>query len=216
MTEVTTLFWDVGGVILTNGWDRAAREEAARRFQLDWDDFQERHELANPEFETGQVTLDEYLHRAIFYRPRAFPRDALKAFMFAQSRPYPEVRAIVDQLARSRNYLLATINNEGLELNLYRIRQFGLRRDFSAFFSSCFLGVRKPDEAIYRLALQVTQRAPEECVFIDDRPLNLESARRMGMRAIHYQSAQQLRAEFHRSGVELAANGERRTAGERA
>ncbi len=206
MTEVTTLFWDVGGVILTNGWDRVAREEAARKFHLDREEFQNRHELANAALETGQITLDDYLERTIFFQPRAFTQDAVKAFMFAQSRVHPEARAMVEQLARAGNYLLATINNEGLELNLYRIQQFGLRRDFTAFFSSCFLGMRKPDPAIYRLALQVTQRAPEECVFIDDRPPNLECAGQACMRTIHYQNAQQLREEFRRNGVALASH----------
>jgi putative hydrolase of the HAD superfamily len=126
--------------------------------------------------------------------------------MFAESREHAETRAIVAELARSRKYLMATINNEGLELNLHRIQQFNLRRDFVAFFSSCFLRVLKPDPAIYRLALQVTQRAPEECVFIDDRALNLECARRMGMRTIHYQSAPQLRAELSNQGVHWESN----------
>jgi len=201
MAEVTTLFWDVGGVILSNAWDRAAREQAANKFKLDWEDFQDRHERASPEFETGQITLDEYLKRAIFYCARAFTPKQFKEFMFAQSRVLPESRAIVDRLARSEKYFLATINNEGMELNLYRIKRFGLRKDFDAFFSSCFLGARKPDEAIYRIALQVMQRDPEECVFIDDRPLNLECARRLGMRAIHFQNAAQLRAELGRNGV---------------
>ncbi len=201
MAEVTTLFWDVGGVILSNAWDRAAREQAANKFKLDWEDFQDRHELASPEFETGQITLDEYLKRAIFYCSRAFTPKQFKEFMFAQSRVLPESRAIVDRLARSEKYFLATINNEGMELNLYRIERFGLRKDFEAFFSSCFLGARKPDEAIYRIALQVMQRDPEECVFIDDRPLNLECARRLGIRAIHFQNAAQLRAELARNGV---------------
>ena len=206
MTQVSTLFWDVGGVILTNGWDRATREEAARKFHLDWEDFQDRHDLASPALENGQITLDEYLERTVFFCSRTFTRDEFKGFMFAQSRDHPEARAIVNQLARSGNYLLATINNEGLELNLHRIQRFGLRRDFTAFFSSCFLGVRKPDQAIYRLALQITQRAPEECLFIDDRPLNLECARRMGIGTIHYQNARQLREELRRNGVARASN----------
>ncbi len=201
MPEVTTLFWDVGGVILSNAWDRSAREQAARQFGLDGEDFQDRHELANPAFEMGQITLDEYLRRTIFYRARSFTIAQFKEFIFAQSRAYPDSRAILDELARSGRYFLATINNEGLELNAYRIQQFGLRRDFAAFFSSCFVGARKPEEAIYRIALQVTQRAPEECVFIDDRPLNLECARRLGMRAIHYQGAAQLRGELARNSV---------------
>jgi putative hydrolase of the HAD superfamily len=201
MAEVTTLFWDVGGVILSNGWDRASREQAAKQFKLDWEDFQDRHDLANPEFETGQITLDEYLKRTVFYCSRAFTAEQFKEFMFAQSHALPESRAIAGQLACSGKCLLATVNNEGLELNLYRIERFGLRKDFDAFFSSCFLGARKPDEAIYRIALHVTQRDPEECIFIDDRPLNLDCARRLGMRTIHFQNATQLRAELARNGV---------------
>lgn len=203
MPEITAVFWDVGGVILSNGWDRSAREQAARQFGFDGEDFPERHELANPAFEMGQITLDEYLGRTVFHRSRSFTLAQVKEFIFAQSRSYPDSRAILDELARSGRYFLATINNEGLELNAYRIQQFGLRRDFSAFFSSCFLGARKPEEAIYRIALQVTQRAPEECVFIDDRPLNLESPRLLGMRTVHYQDAAQLRGELARKGLDV-------------
>ncbi len=204
MAKITALFWDVGGVILSNGWDRPARERAARQFGLDWEDFQDRHELASPAFEMGHATLDDYLERTIFYRSRTFTRDQFKDFMLAQSQEYPEARAVLGELARSGSYLMATINNEPLELNLYRIERFNLRRDFTAFFSSCFVGSRKPDQTIYRLALQVTQRHPEECLFIDDRALNLECASRLGMHTIHYRNAEQLRIEFHRNGVAKA------------
>lgn len=206
MAKVTTLFWDIGGVILTNGWDRGSRKLATAQFNLDGEDLEDRHDLFFPALENGQVTLDQYLDRTIFYRPRAFSREQFKEFMFAQSQPYPESLAILEQLARSGKYLLATLNNEPRELNQHRIEQFGLRRNFIAFFSSCYLGARKPDEAIYRLALQVTQRAPEECVFIDDRAPNLECARRLGMGAIHFQNAAQLREELGRHGVAIPVN----------
>lgn len=206
MGEVTALFWDVGGVILSNGWDRAARAEAAKKFGLDWEDFQDRHELASPAFETGQITLDTYLQRTVFYRKRAFTREEFIAFIFAQSEEYPESRAILSALAQTRKYLLATINNEPRELNIRRIEQFNLRRDFEAFFSSCFVHIRKPDEAIYRLALEVTQRRPEECLFIDDRALNLECARQMGMRTIHFENAAQLRQDLQANGVTVGGN----------
>ena len=201
MADVTALFWDVGGVILSNGWDRAARAEAAKKFGLDWEDFQDRHELASPAFETGQITLDTYLQRTVFYRKRAFTREEFIAFMFAQSEEFPESRAVLSDLAQTKKYLLATINNEPLELNVRRIEQFNLRREFEAFFSSCFVRIRKPDEAIYRLALEVTQRRAEDCLFIDDRALNLECARQMGMRTIHFENAAQLRQELQANGV---------------
>ena len=206
MGEVTAVFWDVGGVILSNGWDRAARAEAAKKFGLDWEDFQDRHELASPAFETGQITLDTYLQRTVFYRKRAFTREEFIAFMFAQSQEFPESRAILSALAQTRKYFLATINNEPRELNVRRIEQFNLRREFEAFFSSCFVHIRKPDEAIYRLALEVTQRRPEECLFIDDRGLNLECARQMGMRTIHFENAAQLRQDLQANGVTVGGN----------
>ncbi len=202
MSEITGLFWDVGGVILTNGWDHASREKAVAQFHLDSEDYRDRHELTFPALETGQMTLDEYLQRTIFYRSRPFTREQFKEFMFAQSREYPETRAVLRALARSGKYRLATINNELLELNQYRIERFNLREDFSAFFSSCYLGVRKPDERIYRIALQVTQCDPKRSVFIDDRPPNVEGAQKTAMNTIHYQNVQQLRAALSRHGVE--------------
>lgn len=206
MAEITTLFWDVGGVMLSNAWDRHGRRRAVEQFHLDWEDFQDRHELVNTDFEAGRLTLEEYLQRTIFYRSRPFTRDDFKAFMFAQSRPQPETLALVERLARSGKYLMATLNNESLELNLYRIEQFRLRNFFSAFFSSCFLGVRKPERAIYHRAMQISQRSLDECLFIDDRELNLECAQLLGMHTIRYQNPVQLRQELQRHGVEVASD----------
>lgn len=203
MSKITTLFWDVGGVILTNGWDRGSRREAATVFHLDWEEFQDRHELSFPAFDCGLITLDEYLNRTLFYRSRSFTREEFVAFMFAQSREYPQSRALLAQAARSGKYFIGSINNEPLELNQYRIDTFDLRRDFQVFFSSCYVRSRKPEETIFRVALEVTQRPPEQCVFIDDRPLNLEAPRRLGMNVIHYETAQQLRCDLQKYGVEV-------------
>lgn len=203
MPKITTLFWDIGGVILTNGWDTRSRREAASTFRLDWEEFHERHDLSFPAFDSGNVSLNEYLDRTLFYRPRGFTREEFTAFMFAQSKEYPESRAVLDAAARTGRYFIGAINNEPLELNEYRIEAFGLRRDFQVFFSSCYLHARKPEEMIFRIALEVTQRPAQECVFVDDRPLNLENPRRLGMNTIHYQSAAQLRQDLQRHGVEV-------------
>lgn len=203
MGEVTTLFWDVGGVLLTNGWDTGSRRAAAERFDLEWAEFEDRHQLVITPFETGRLSLEEYLERTVFYRLRPFSADEFKAVMLAQSQPHPEALAILERLAQTGRYVLATLNNEPLELNLHRIRQFGLHRYFTAFFSSCFLGAKKPEDAIYRLALQITQRAPEECLFIDDRALNLECAERRGMRTVLYRNPAQLDHELHAAGIEF-------------
>ena len=201
MPEITTFFFDIGGVILTNGWDRDGRHEAAQAFGLDLEDFEDRHELSFPAFDAGLITLNQYLDRTLFYRPRNFTREEFTAFMFAQSKEFPETRAILAALARSGKYLIGAINNEPLELNQYRIEAFQLRRDFQVFFSSCYLNARKPEEAIYRIALEVTQRPPENCVFIDDRPLNLENPRRLGMNVVHHQNAPQLRKDLQSLGI---------------
>ena len=203
MPAITTLFWDIGGVILTNGWDRGSRRDAATAFSFDWDEFQDRHELSFPAFDAGQIALDEYLDRTLFYRKRSFSREEFTAFMFAQSKEYPESRAILSAATRTGKYLVGAINNEPLELNQYRIEAFQLRRDFVVFFSSCYVHSRKPEEHIFRVALEVTQRPPEQCIFIDDRPLNLESPRRLGMSVIHYENAEQLRSELRNYGVEV-------------
>jgi len=203
MARITTLFWDIGGVILTNGWDRNSRKEAGEAFHLDWEDFQDRHELSFPAFDAGQLSLNEYLDRTLFYRPRKFTREEFTAFMFAQSKEFPAVRAILEQCAAAKRYFIGAINNEPLELNQYRIEAFHLRRSFQVFFSSCYIHSRKPEEWIFRVALAVTQRRPEECLFIDDRPLNLEAPRRLGMSVIHYQSPDQLRTDLRQLQVEV-------------
>lgn len=203
MPEITTLFWDIGGVILTNGWDHDSRMEAIQMFGLDWEEFRERHDLSFPAFDAGQITLNQYLDRTLFYRTRSFTREEFTAFMFAQSKEYPESRAVLSDVARTGKYYIASINNEPRELNQYRIEAFGLRKEFQAFFTSCYLNARKPEEAIYRIALEVTQRPPENSVFIDDRLLNLENPRRLGMNVIHYQSAPQLRADLNALGIRV-------------
>lgn len=198
MVRKTALFFDVGGVLLTNGWDRPARRRACERFALDWDEFENRHELVVSDFELGRIGLEEYLDRTVFFEPREFARDAFIAFMWEQSQPYPEALEFITELAHSGKYLLATLNNESEALNVYRIERFHLRDSFDVFFSSCYLGARKPDEKIYRVALKVTQRNPGECWFVDDRGLNVEAARRVGMRAIQYRNVSELREQLRR------------------
>jgi putative hydrolase of the HAD superfamily len=205
MSEVKALFWDVGGVILSNGWDKAERAAAIRRFSLDAEDFEELHEQTFAAFESGQITLNEYLKRTVFYREQPFSLEEFREFMLTRSTENAVTRALLDGITATRRYFLATLNNEGAEINAYRIRTFQLWRNFSAFFSSCYLGTRKPAELIYRRALEITQRAPEECIFIDDRPENLEAPRRLGMQAIQFVDAAQLRAELAARNVEMEA-----------
>jgi len=200
---ITTIFFDIGGVLLTDGWGREARRGAAEKFHLDWGEFSDRHEKLAQAIETNRMSLEDYLDRAVFYQPREFSRQEFRDFIFAQSQAKPDSLALLSELAATRKYLLATINNEMLELNLFRLEHFGLRSFFSTFFSSCFLSLWKPDEAIYRLALNVTQRPAAECIFIDDRKVNLECPQQLGMNTIQFESATQLRTALQEKGIDF-------------
>lgn len=201
MSKITATFWDVGGVLLTNAWDRTQRQHALASFGLDEMEFEDRHDMLVSSFERGKISLQDYLARTIFYRPRYFTPQQFTECMYSLSRADHDTLQIAQSLAASRKYLMATINNESTELNLYRIHTYGLREIFELFISSCFVGLRKPEEGIYRLALEITQRPPEECCFIDDRELNLESASKLGMQVIHMENAQQLRQDLQKLGL---------------
>jgi len=201
LAKISAIFWDVGGVLLSNAWDREQRQRTLKHFDLDEVEFDDRHEMLVSSLERGKISLQEYLERTIFYRPRSFTLDAFKEYMFSLSQPDPETLQLARALSRSCKYLMSTINNESKELNLFRIQTFGLREIFSLFVSSCFVGLRKPEDGIYHLALEITQRAPEECCFIDDRPLNLDSASRLGMHVIQMENVEQLRQELQKLGV---------------
>jgi putative hydrolase of the HAD superfamily len=199
--EICAIFWDVGGVLLTNAWDRTERMAALEHFRLDEEEFHSRHEMVVSSFERGKISLDEYLDRTVFYRNRPFTRDQFRDYMFSLSQPMPEVLAFARALANSGKYFMGTINNESRELNLHRIEKYGLRQIFRLFVSSCFVGLRKPESGIYRLAIEITQINPEECCFIDDRALNLECAAKLGMRTIQMQTLEQLREELGKLGA---------------
>jgi putative hydrolase of the HAD superfamily len=201
MSEITALFCDIGGVVLTNGWDEEARQQTARAFELNLEDLEARHAQMVGTFETGRLTLDEYLDQVVFWKSRPFRREAFKSFMFGYSQAHPEALALLAGIDHPSRYLVAALNNESEELNQRRIERFELRKYFDLFLSSCFLGVRKPDAAIFRLALQVSQRRLDECVFIDDRAENVEAAQRCGMQAIQYRNAAQLREALECLGV---------------
>lgn len=204
MPDISAIFFDVGGVLLSNGWDHRARARAVDHFGLDPADFESRHELVVSDFERGRLSLQDYMRSTVFYVERPFGADEFRDFMLGLSHPHPEAIAIARALGRSPGpRVLATLNNESRELNDYRIRAFGLDRIFDVFLSSCYLGATKPGETIFRLALEMTQRPAAECLFIDDRPLNVECARQLGLRTIHYRGPAPLRRALAALGIEL-------------
>jgi putative hydrolase of the HAD superfamily len=203
MPKISAVYCDVGGVLLTNGWDQGQRAKLVERFGLDGSDFEGRHQMLSAAFENGQLDLDQYLDRTIFYRPCPFRKQEVRDFMYAQSEALPDSLALIARLAQTRKVFLATLNNESRDLNFHRIEKFRLRNYFSVFFSSCYLGVAKPHPQIYRLALDLSQRQPPECVFIDDRSLNLECARRLGLHTIQFLNAGQLENDLRTLEVEF-------------
>jgi putative hydrolase of the HAD superfamily len=193
---ITTLFLDIGGVLLTNGWDRKARRLAAETFHLDYGEMDERHHLTFDTYEEGKLDLEEYLKRVVFYEPRAFTPEDFKTFMYAQSKPYPEMIAMISQIKQRYHPKIAVVSNEGRELTKYRIRKFALGEFVDFFISSSFVHFRKPDADIYRIALDMAQSAPEQVLYIEDRQLFVEVAQSLGLHAIRHVSPQQTALEL--------------------
>lgn len=203
MTTIRHVFFDIGGVLGTNGWDREQRKVAVERFALDAADFQARHEEMAGSLEEGHVSLDEYLDFTVFCTPRPFSHEEFKAFILDQSKPFLETIQIARDVAAGCNYWVMTLNNESDELNRHRIRTFGLDEIFDAYLSSCWLGLRKPTQKFYDRALSIAQADPAQSVFIDDRERNIVPAQSLGMHTIHYTSPGRLRAALVALGIQL-------------
>ena len=197
---ITHVFFDIGGVLGTNGWDREQRARAAQRFGLD-EEFECRHEQLVGELESGRITLDEYLESAVFYCPRPFTKEELRAFIFAQSEPFPDSIALVRRLAERGAVRLMTLNNESEELNRHRIERFGLAPLFAAFLSSCWLGVRKPSRLVFERALGIAYVRPERTLFVDDREQNLAPARALGFDTYLFTGAAELERALAERGL---------------
>lgn len=204
-TSATTLFLDLGGVLLTNGWGRQVRRQAAELFKFDYTEMDERHHLSFNSYEDGKLTLDQYLDQVVFYEPRTFSRQDFKAYMYAQSKPYPDMLALMADLKARHHLKIVVVSNEGRELTDYRINAFALRTLVDVFVVSSFVHFRKPDQDIYRLALAVSQAAPEQVIYIDDRPLFVEIARGMGIPSIRHTDIETTRSTLAAHGLDSVA-----------
>ena len=203
MTPVSALFLDIGGVLLTNGWDREARRLAAETFALDLDDLNERHHLTFDTYEEGKLSLDGYLERVVFYEPRSFTPDEFRKFMLERSRSYPEMIDLVCRLKSRYRLKVAVVSNEGRELTEFRIRTFGLGSFIDFFVASCFVHFRKPDADMYRIALDIAQVTPAQVLYIEDRSMFVEVAATLGIRGIVHRGHETTREELARFGLAL-------------
>lgn len=202
-TGITTLFIDIGGVLLTDGWNRKSRKAAAEKFGLDYADMDDRHHLTFDTYEVGKITLDQYLNRLVFYEKRDFTADDFKAFMFAQSQPYQEMIDLICRLKSQYGLKVAVVSNEGRELTEYRISQFKLYKFVDFFVSSCFVHLRKPDEDIFRMALDVAQIPVEQIVYIEDRLLFVQVAATLGLKGIQHLNYESTRRQLESFGLIL-------------
>lgn len=191
-----TLFTDLGGVLLTNGWDRAGRRAAAAHFDLDSEDLDERHHLTFDTYEIGRLSLDEYLNRTVFCQPRNFSREDFRSFMFSQSKPIPEMIELVKELKAKHGFRIVAISNEGRELAQHRIDAFQLRTFIDVFFVSGFLHMRKPDAGIFQFALDAVQTPRQRSIYMDDRMLFVEVATSLGLPAFQHQRVESTRARL--------------------
>ncbi len=198
---ITTLFLDIGGVLLTNGWGRQSRQRAAQAFHLDYDDLEERHNLTYDTYEEGKISLDDYLQRVVFCQPRPFAMDEFKTYMFTRSQPIPEMMELIQSLKARYHLKTIAVSNEGREVNAYRIRKFSLESLIDTFVSSCFVHYRKPDPDIYRIALDISQSLPEQVAYIDDRPLFVEIASSLGIHGILHADLATTRSKLEQLGL---------------
>lgn len=181
---ITTLFLDVGGVLLTNGWDHLARRRAVKNFNLDWAETEERHRLTFEVHEEGKLTFEDYLSRVVFYERRAFTRAQFRRFMCEQSKPYPAMIDLITQLKARHKLKTVVVSNESREVNAYRIRKFKLDGFVDCFISSCFVHIRKPDSEIFRRALDIAQARARQVVYIENTPMFVQIAEGLGIRSI--------------------------------
>ncbi|MEJ2447661.1 MAG: HAD family phosphatase [Anaerolineales bacterium] len=200
---ITTLFIDIGGVLLTNGWDRKARSRAADHFGLEFQEMDERHHLTFNTYEEGKISLEEYLGRVVFYQDRPFSLKQFTDYMYEQSQAFPGMIELVSAIKDRHNLEIAAVSNEGRELTMYRVDKFRLRDFIDFFISSCFVHYRKPDEDIYRIALDVAQVKPEEVVYLDDRPMFVDVAQKMGIHGIVHRTPSATRAALNEFGLKV-------------
>jgi len=203
--DIQWLFVDIGGVLLTDGWDQRARRRAAKSFKLSWTEFQERHALVFDTYEEGKLTLEEYLDHAVFHQKRAFTRAQFRRFMFAQSKPYPRMIDLVGRLRVELGLKIAVVSNEARELNAHRIRTFHLSDVVDVFVSSCFVKLRKPDPDIFRLALDLAQALPRHVLYLENTSMFIHIAESLGIRGILHTGYASTCGQLAKLGLRLEA-----------
>lgn len=198
--HITTLFLDIGGVLLSDGWDRDSRKDASAYFHIDHLDMEERHHINFSTYELGKLSLNDYLASVVFHEHRDFSITAFKKFMFSQSKPFPKMLKLIRLLKKKYQLKIAAVSNEGRELNLYRINKFGLDDIVDNFISSCFVHLSKPDLDLFRLAIDTMQSPISKILYIENQPVFVANAASLGINTI-------LHKDYEMTLAQLAAFG---------
>lgn len=186
--KIKVIFFDIGGVLLSDGWDRHSRKKAALNFGFDYDEMDQLHQIHFPIYEIGSYSLSAYLDKTVFYTKRDFSKEEFQTFIMAQSQELPHTLTWLKVWNEKHKFRIFSINNEGKELHDYRTEQFRLHELFEGFITSGYVGLRKPDPKIYQLALNIVQAKPEQCIYFDDRDYLVKAARDMGINAFQHRS----------------------------
>ncbi len=203
MTSITTLFLDIGGVLLTNGWDHKIRQQTAAHFGIDFEEMSSRHHITYDTYESGKSTWEEYLEKIIFYEARSFSIDEVKQYILEGAQPLQDTIDLICKLRSVYQLKVAVVSNEGRDLAVDRIERFGLRKFVDFFIVSAFVHFRKPDLDIYRLALDVAQVKPGEVAYVEDRPLLVEVASKLGIRGVIHRNEAETRQGLAKLGLTL-------------
>jgi putative hydrolase of the HAD superfamily len=205
-SEITTLFLDIGGVMLTDGWGHQSRALAAKVFALNPEEMEERHRQIFSTYELGRMTLEEYLHRTVFYQERPFSREQFRDFIFAQSQPFPEMIELIRNLKAEHGLKVGVVNNEGRELNSHRIRTFKLDEFVDFFVSSCFVHLCKPDAEIFRMALDIGQTPARQIAYVENTAMFVQIAEGLGIQGVYHTDCQSTRAKLAALGLVLTGS----------
>ena len=191
MNKTKVLFLDIGGVLLSDGWNHASRLLAIEKFGLEPVSFQKDHAVAFGLFENGKLSLEQYLDAVVFNVKREFSKEEFSDFMFSRTTQLPDFLPWLVEWKKTSNVKIFSLNNEGKEFNDYRIKHYQLHEVFDAFISSCDVGFSKPDPCIFKLALGIVKQDPKTCLYFDDRAIHVAIAKQLGFNAHLHESFEQ-------------------------
>ena len=204
--SIRTIFWDIGGVVLTNGWDKGQRSRVLSRLGVNLEAYEEVHERANYYWERGLMTAKEFFAQTVL---QANPHldltfETLWPQVCAESKVlHAECLDMLSELKEQGSYRLATLNNESRELNEYRLDAFKLRSLFDYFICSGYVHEMKPLPGIFRSAIDVSGFAARTALFIDDKSENCAAAEALGMHVICFKTPRQLCTELAGYGIQV-------------